>query len=429
MPAPVHQVARHCYAESIGAEGVDREALAPDLDRARERLTAVVAAVGADPQFDCLAAARTEDDLAALQASADGFRRFDDVVLIGTGGSGLGARALAAIEPPGSGVPRLHVLDNPQPGRLERLLDALDLARTGLLLVSKSGSTAEVLAQALVALPAFDDRLGRTAVAEHVLGVSVPAVSPLRRLADEWGFTVLDHPPSVAGRYSVFTLVGVLPALVLGLDAVALRQGAARRLANPDSAAEGAALMAALMRRGKSMAVHLTYDQRLDLFTHWHAQLWAESLGKDGLGMTPVPALGPLDQHSQLQLYLGGPADKVFTVYAASDAGGTGAPIGAGQIEKIGDLSYLEGRTVGDLVAASARATVETLVAHGRPVRLMLLPRVDEETLGDLFMHYMLETILAADLLGVNPFDQPAVEDGKVRAREYLRSGRVAMEP
>jgi len=143
--------------------------------------------------------------------------------------------------------------------------------------------------------------------------------------------------------------------------------------------------------------------------------------------MTPVTALGPVDQHSQLQLYLDGPADKVFTVLLPSSQG-TGLTVAPEQVAEIAALDYLGGRSTGDIVAASARATVETLVAHKRPVRVITLSAVDEAAMGGLFMHFMLETILTADLLGVNPFDQPAVDEGKVRAREYLRTGRVALE-
>ncbi len=425
MPVPFIQITRHCYADAIGAAGPDRDALASDLERVNRRLDALRAALGDDPHYDCLAAA-TWDDLAALEPVAAAMRSFDHVILIGIGGSGLGAKALTAIAR--DGVTRLHILDNLHPGRVEALMEALDARRTGLLIVSKSGSTAEVLSQALLCLPALSAAVGRDQLGKHVLGIAVDGDSPLRRLSADWGFPMLDHPPSVAGRYSVLTLVGMLPALILGLDAQAIRDGAVSVLNESNAAAEGAALMAAFARSGRPIAVHLAYDQRLEVFTRWHAQLWAESLGKDGLGMTPVPALGPVDQHSQLQLYLDGPADKAFTMYVA-ESEGVGTRISADVIGGSDALSYLSGRTIGDIIAASARATAETLVAHRRPVRLMMLPRIDESVLGGLFMHFMLETILTADLLGVDPFDQPAVDEGKVRAREYLRTGRVALEP
>jgi glucose-6-phosphate isomerase len=427
MRPPFTHHAQHCYAASIGAAGQDPAALAAKWDEAKAALGAICGVLGKDARYDCIAAARWQDDLPELERLAADFRdRFDDVILIGIGGSALGAQALSAIADP-AGC-RLHVLANLQPGRLETLLGAVDPTRTGVILISKSGSTAEVMAQAAMVLSHLAATLGRAAVEGRVVGIAVPGDNPLRRLATAWGFTMLDHPVDVAGRYSVLTLVGMLPALILGLDVRAVRLGAAAVLDDPTSAvSEGAALMAAFGAQDRPISVLLPYDERLGWLSRWFAQLWAESLGKSGRGTTPVTALGPVDQHSQLQLYLDGPADKVFTVLV-TDFAGQGMRVAADQVADIAALSYLADRTIGDIVTASARGTVETLVAHQRPVRVMLLPKLDEAAIGGLFMHFMLETILTAGLWGVDAFDQPAVDEGKVRARDYLRTGRVAFE-
>ena len=188
-------------------------------------------------------------------------------------------------------------------------------------------------------------------------------------------------------------------------------------------AAVGAAVSVALNReRNIGISVLMPYSDRLVKFAQWYRQLWAESLGKDGKGTTPVEALGAVDQHSQLQLYLDGPADKMFTIIAPDHAG-TGATIDAGLADELG-LDYLAGRTVGDLMAAEARATVDSLVGEGCPTRVLAVDRVDAATVGALMMHYMLESVLAARLLAVDPFDQPAVEDSKVRARAYLKAAK-----
>jgi len=425
MRPPFTHVTRDCYTDSIGEGGLTPAALKGDIARATAKLIAVRAGVSKSPSIACLGAAFWQDDLVALQRIADDFRtRFDDVVLVGIGGSGLSARALAAISP--SGPCRLHVMANLQSGRLESVLGAVDLQRTGFLLISKSGSTVEVVAQALIVLPMLEAAVGRVALADCVIGIAAQGDNPVQTLARAWGFPVLEHPPAVAGRYSVLTLVGMLPALILGLDVVAIRKGAASALGLPD-AAEAAALMAGFYRAGRPISVMLAYDERLSWFTRWYAQLWAESLGKAGAGMTPVIALGPVDQHSQLQLYLDGPADKVFTVLVPKSKG-TGLVVAADHVSGIDALAYLGGRSIGDIVAASARATVETLVAHKRPVRLLSVPVIDEASMGALFMHFMLETILTAELLGVDPFDQPAVDEGKARARDYLKTGRVSLE-
>ena len=171
------------------------------------------------------------------------------------------------------------------------------------------------------------------------------------------------------------------------------------------------------------MSVAVAYADRLDRFLAWYCQLWAESLGKDGNGTTPVRALGPVDQHSQLQLWLAGPKDKLFNMFLV-ETKGRGPEALAGLAEKP-DFAFLGGHRVGDLVDAEQRATVDTLIRNGRPVRSFMLPGLDESTLGALFMHFMLETIIAGRMLGIDPFDQPAVEEGKILARQYLAEGKA----
>jgi glucose-6-phosphate isomerase len=165
----------------------------------------------------------------------------------------------------------------------------------------------------------------------------------------------------------------------------------------------------------------MAYADRLERFTRWYVQLWAESLGKDGKGTTPVAALGPVDQHSQLQLYIAGPRDKLITVITTSAAGR--GPRIAAELATLAGEPGLAGKTIGDLAAAEGRATAETLANNGCPVRTFHLAAIDEASLGELLMHFMLETIIAARLLGVDPFDQPAVEEGKVLAKRYLADG------
>jgi glucose-6-phosphate isomerase len=162
----------------------------------------------------------------------------------------------------------------------------------------------------------------------------------------------------------------------------------------------------------------MAYADRLERFTRWYVQLWAESLGKNGKGTTPLAALGPVDQHSQLQLYMAGPRDKLFTILTVG-AAGRGPRIDP-KLAKRAHEPGLGGKTIGDLVAAQGRATAETLAKNGCQVRTFHIDTLDEAALGELLMHFMLETIVAAHLLGVDPFDQPAVEEGKVLAKKYL---------
>ena len=216
---------------------------------------------------------------------------------------------------------------------------------------------------------------------------------------------------------------------MLGLDIGAIRAGAAdayapfRAGAAGDApAAAGAALNLAFAMEGKAITVLMAYADRLERFTRWWVQLWAESLGKDGKGSQPVAAIGPVDQHSQQQLYLAGPKDKLFTVLTVA-AAGQGPEIDAELARRAGEPGFA-GRRIGDLVAAQGRATADTLAKNGRPTRRLHVERLDERTIGELVMHFMLETILTGYALGIDPFDQPAVEEGKILAKRYLAEAK-----
>jgi glucose-6-phosphate isomerase len=372
------------------------------------------------------------DDLPVFQQAVDRCLKCDNVVFLGTGGSSLGGRTLAALADGGfgpaadpRGKPRLWFLENVDPDGFERAIGGLDPARTAAVIVSKSGGTAETLSQALALLPRL--KAAGDNLPARVTVITEPTDNPLRRLAQRHSLPLIDHDPKVGGRFSVLSPTGILPAMIAGLDAVKIREGAGRALdeALADNPAQsqpavGAAINFGLQRhRGISQTVMMPYVDRLAPFAAWFVQLWAESLGKQGKGTTPIRALGTVDQHSQLQLYLAGPADKMFTIVMGNtrDRGPRYTR------EDLGDkaLDWLAGRTLGDLLDVSQRATADTLVRNGRPVRVIKLGTLDEYCLGALLMHFMLETIIAAELWKVDPFDQPAVEEGKVLARQYLK--------
>jgi len=428
------QLTSTCFSEALGAHGLDRARYDQLIEAAASALAAL-RGWHADGSLPLLRLPETADDLPELAALADDWRgRFDDVVLLGTGGSSLGGQTLCALADrgfgPRPGAPRLRFMDNVDPDSFAVMLGALDPARTGFLVVSKSGSTAETLTQFLVCLDAFRKALGEDEAARHFTVITEPADNVLRRIAGRFGMRVLDHDPKVGGRFSVLSLVGLLPAMMAGLDAASVRRGAAGVLrpildgAPADSLAPviGAAIAAGLARENRvATSVLMPYVDRLADFGLWYRQLWAESLGKGGHGTTPVNALGTVDQHSQLQLYLDGPRDKMFTIVmlACAEAG----PAVPEDLADDPSLSYLRGRTIGALMDAEQRATAKTLVRNGRPTRIFRLETLDEEVMGALMMHFMLETIITAHLLGVDPFDQPAVEEGKVLTREYLAAG------
>lgn len=412
-----------CLTARIGAHGLDEAALAARLDRLGPALEALKGAHL--PHFD---QPGRRDDLDEIAEVATHLRRFDNVIVLGTGGSSLGGRVLATVARDAD-APCLYFLDNVDPDGFDAALGHLDPARTGTLIVSKSGTTAETLVQALVVLPWLAD--AGIDVAGHVVGISDPvdqaAPSPLRQLASHYHFKMLDHVPGIGGRFAALTNVGLIPAAIAGLDPVRVRAGAAETLARTFDAATpaeappvlGAALIVGLAYENAiTQTVLMPYLDRFAPLAHWFCELWAESLGKGGHGTTPIAARGTVDQHSQLQLWLDGPADKMFTLILGN-AEGTGTRLDVASTGTDG-LDYLDGRTMGDLLAAEQEAMRDTLVAAGRPVRVLRVESADAESIGALMMHFMMETILAAHLLGVDPFDQPAVEDGKRLTRARL---------
>jgi glucose-6-phosphate isomerase len=424
--------------ERIGPHGIAQAALddalartAPALDWLRAR--------HADGALPLLRLPEEREDLAAVKVAVDRLTLgATDIVMLGTGGSSLGGQTLAQLAGyavPGvwalRAPPRVHFIDNLDPDTYGQLLEGLPLATTRFVAISKSGGTGETLMQTIAALTACKQAGLGERIPHLFLGITEPAKAGrrngLRDLLSAHRVEMLEHHTGVGGRFSALTNVGLLPAAILGLDVAAIRAGAAKALtsildnASPTDVppAVGAALAISLAQtNGKTISVLMAYADRLERMMRWYVQLWAESLGKDGKGTTPLGALGPVDQHSQLQLFIAGPRDKLFTIITTERAG-RGPRIDAELAASVGEPDF-GGRSIGDLVAAQGRATADTLARNGCPVRTIHLQRIDEQSLGELLMHFMLETIIAAHLLGVDAFDQPAVEEGKVLAKQYL---------
>lgn len=434
------QSIKGCLASQIGEAGLSQDALEARLVRLEPALDGLRRdyEAGALP---LLQVPDRQDDIveaeAALSTLMDNAKT---LVFFGTGGSSLGGQMLAQLggwfipgeQPSGQNKrPRTRFYDNLDARTLERTLAGLDLERTRFVVISKSGTTPETMVQFLAALQAveaagFGDRAG-----ELFLTLTEPAhpgrTNGLREVSEARGIPVLDHDPGIGGRFSALTNVGLLAALARGLDVRAIRQGAKGvidQLMSVGSASDfapaiGAAVTIGLVQeRGVSGVVMMPYTDRLERFGRWFVQLWAESLGKNGQGTSAIAALGPVDQHSQLQLYLDGPKQHLVTVLRHASEG-TGPVIDAALAREAG-LPQIAGRAAGDLVAAQQRAIPEALAAAGRAVRVFDLSTLDEQVLGNLMMHFMIETILAARLLEIDPFDQPAVEQGKILTRKYL---------
>lgn len=420
------QTIETCFDAAIGEGGLREAAFEKTLAKTARGIEGL-RKQHAEGSLALLTLPQARDDLAELAPVAMRYReRFEQVVILGTGGSSLGAQTLTALRGE-TGSPTLRFLDNVDPQTFEDLFATASVKKTGFLVISKSGGTAETLTQFLAALDWVRTNLNDAAIQERFTIITEPGNNALRRLGERWTIPCLDHDPGIGGRFSVLSLVGLLPAMIAGLDAHAVRHGAAAVLESTllakhpaeSEAAIGAALHVALSEtKAIRGTVFMPYLDRLAGLSRWYRQLWAESLGKEGRGTTPIQALGTVDQHSQLQLYLDGPKDKFFTLlFGESQGKGPRMPKGLADDP---DLDWLADRKMGDLLEVEGQATAETLGRHGCPVRTFRVTSADEEVLGALFMHFMLETILAANLLGVDAFSQPAVEEGKRLAREYL---------
>lgn len=439
-----------CLADRVGEHGIDPGTIAPGspaAHRAAEITERLEASRGtgwerwrllADPD------GMRGEHLAAVSELAEGCRgRFENLVVLGIGGSGLGNIALqGSLTPPTHNLlpadrrsgPRVFVLDNIDPAHFAAVMDLCPPERTLFNVISKSGETAETAAQFMIVRDRLTRALGGDA-AGHVVAITDPDKGTMRSICDAEGYATLPVPEGVGGRFSVLSPVGLFSAAMAGIDIAALLEGAhdmetrCRERALHDNPA--ALLATALVYLGtgcyrdgghaKPNHVMLAYCNALAPWADWYRQLWAESLGKrttlDGdeifAGFTPIKALGATDQHSQIQLYREGPNDKVICFLEVEDfgpdAGGVVMPGGFG----VEALHYLEGKRMADLLAAEKRATEYALAESQRPTLTIRFPRVDARHVGEFIMLWQMATAYAGRMLHVDPYDQPAVETGK----------------
>ena len=440
---PYRQSIAGCLSGAIGAHGLTET----ELGRWLEKLAPALHDLKADHASGRLPLLRIAEETADLDAAEAALDKLSEgaetVVFFGTGGSGLGGQTLAQLggwNLPGVSCcsegsrrnrPRTRFYDNLDPLTLSAGLARLDLARTRFVVTSKSGGTTETLTQLIATLAAIREAGLESRIPELFLGITEPEkpgkANGLRALLGSLGVPMLDHHTGIGGRFSCLTNVGLLPALARGLDARKIRRGAQEVIDGLVSAsfpaafapAIGAATAVGLSKeRGIRTLVMMPYNDRLGRFSEWYVQLWAESLGKGGEGTTPVPALGPVDQHSQLQLFMDGPREIAVTVVRVASKG-QGPALDA-EMAKLGGQAFLGGKTIGDVVDAQAHAIAEALTQAGRPVRTFDIETLDERSMGALLMHFMIETVLAGRLLDLDPFDQPAVELAKTLTRERL---------
>lgn len=371
---------------------------------------------------------------------------FDNLVVLGIGGSALGSIALIeALTHPYRNLltkgarkrPRVFVYDNVDPDWFKGLLDILDITRTVFNVVTKSGGTVEIMSSFLIVRERLKKAVG-PGWKSHIIATTDPKKGALRRIASDEGYRTFDIPPQVGGRFSVFSPVGLFPAAVAGIDIEGLLSGASdmdKRCLEEDIK-ENPACIGALLhyiadkKKGKRISVIMPYSHLLGKMADWFCQLWAESLGKrlnlDGevvnTGQTPLKAIGARDQHSQIQLYMEGPNDKIITFLRVERfMEDMDIPMA---FENIEELSYLGGHSLAELINAEQMATEMALTRAQRPNMKIALPEINSNTVGQLMYLFQVQTVIAGGLYNINPFDQPGVEEGKRLTYYFIKKSK-----
>ena len=367
-----------------------------------------------------------------IKATAEWVRSScESFVVLGIGGSALGPIAVqqALNHPRWNELPRekrngpkFYVEDNVDPERMAALFDVIDPETTIFNVITKSGSTSETMAQLLTVMRTLIDLYGEEHLKDRLIATTDCEKGNLIGIAKQYGLKTFYVPEGVGGRFSELCPVGLLPAAVCGIDIETMLAGAALMdaVCDNDEVSRNPALMYAMletaaMEKGANVGVLMPYADSLKYFADWYAQLWAESLGKkrggERVGQTPVKALGVTDQHSQVQLYTDGPFDKTVT-FLGVEKYRTEFTI-PHAVDENPNVAFLSGHTFNELISAERRATEHAVTASGHMNKTILLPVVSAETIGQLIMFFELATAYAGEILGIDAYDQPGVEEGK----------------
>lgn len=379
----------------------------------------------------------------AVKTMATRYGKYKNCLVLGIGGSDLGARAvLAAVR---LKTPKTNVYfagDTTDPEALEEILDKIPWKNTCLNVISKSGGTLETMTAFFVAKERLEKAVGHDKAAERIVCTTDPETGDLHDLAVKNGYGILPVPQNIGGRFSVLTSVGLFPLALAGVNISKLLTGA-RLTRDGWMASTGAsheidrfaAWHVAHDQAKRQIHTMMVYASALEPFARWWRQIWAESLGKnvkrDGRkhydGPTPVVFLGPTDQHSQLQLYQDGPDDKVYTfVFAENMRSKLKVPSAAKKFVPTRDAA---GRSFQDLLQAETQGTADALVSVGKPVGHLSVNRINEESMGALLMFMEIATAVAGAIYGINAFDQPGVEASKKQVKQLLTKDDSTQNP
>ena len=348
-------------------------------------------------------------------------KNFKDVIILGTGGSSKAGRTFVQIAYRTFGrspkFPKITFLENIDFQDFNDLFKKINLKKTGIIVISKSGETNETLVQFLIFLSKYKESFQKQKIEKYFTVITKKGSSSLRNLANDFSIGVIDLDNNLSGRFSAFSPIGLLPAAISGLNVQNITKGALSLLnefLNKQQIipSEGAALHYAAQKSKINISVLLTYTERLRNFGYWHEQLIAESLGKKNKGFTPVHSMGATDQHSLLQLFLEGPKDKLITFITLKKQKDQ-IKINNNLISKVKKLSFLKKESLNKLLDFEMEKVCRLLNEYKRPYRTIILNKCAEFEIGYLMMNFMLETIILAYLNNLNPFDQPAIDKGK----------------
>jgi len=352
-----------------------------------------------------------------------------DFVLIGIGGSSLGARFLIQSLQPESSSLKFHFWDNSDPDLAFQILNSINLKKTLFFVVTKSGGTSETISALLVILEKLSEAgVSRAQLKNQIVFATDPKKGDLRAIGSELKIPMLDIPSNIGGRYSVLTGVGLFPAAMAGIDVHSLLKGALSirsTLITPSFDKNpimqlGTLLWHHYLELDRDQTVLMPYSSRLKTFTEWFCQLWAESLGKNGTGLTPISAIGATDQHSLLQLFIDGPDNRVcgFIKIEEYNHRYTIVP----QFSDLNSFSSVGGKTLNELISSQLIGTQAALAENGRPSFQITLPKLNEHSIGQLILFFETLTPFVGQLLEVDPFNQPGVELSKKLAHQHLKS-------
>lgn len=342
-------------------------------------------------------------------------KNYKKIIILGVGGSSLGGKTLCSLKENN----KIDFIESIDPITLAKKIADIDFANSFFVVISKSGETTETVCQTLIIIDEFTKRK-ITNYSSQFIFITESSQNTLGKIAQKIQSRITFHPKNIGGRYSCFSIVGMLPALICGLDILKIRNGANNILQDfihNDDIINNCVKQITIYNNGFSNNVIMPYHDVLRNFNEWYRQLWAESLGKNLLGSTPINSMGTVDQHSQLQLYLEGKADKFFTFINCQNRQ---SDIRINNISSIATL--YDNKLISQILEIEQNTTIDSIKQKNLPLRIFNIDNLDEYSLGGLMMIMIIETILIGYYHQINPFDQPAVEQRKIMAKKLLQN-------